>query len=197
MKKIYLLLFFFISFCSYCQSINVSSSAAGTTYQIRRNGLGFAAINTQEINTQVLNKANFITFGSRLELVLNYNYPTRNRIEMEPFGNVSFGSGMALGTLAPSISITELTGTTASSQNSGISIPLPSYLYNNRVVSIKLVVNCDVDGYFSEEFTRLSGYQVSVSYDQINGNFYVWNKAGNSGLILNKPFKLLVTLAAL
>jgi hypothetical protein len=68
---------------------------------------------------------------------------------------------------------------------------LPHGLDASKIISIKLLVNTLTGMIVGEDVGYFANLSASVSYD--NTYLHVWNKAGNSAAILNKPFTILVT----
>jgi hypothetical protein len=199
MKKIFILILMLSSMAVFSQSILISPNVNANTYKIRRNGVGFETKSNDlpiQMGTHLsLNNASIHTYNLD-PLVLNSQGIT---LTIQNTGNVSFASGkIKFGNDAPGIRIEEYEGITSAIDGGGASIALPITYYNQNmtIISLKLVVDCGVNGNVSEEYTFNPGFQVSVSYDQINRVIYVWNKAGNCYDIKNKPFKIMMTYIA-
>jgi hypothetical protein len=94
-----------------------------------------------------------------------------------------------LGNTAPKIQMKKLTGTTSATQ--GTSISIAHGLTSSKIIAVAVLVE-----YASNSFIHHS-YQFNTGYEF---NFFITattisiaNVAANSGNILSKPFKILIT----
>ena len=94
-----------------------------------------------------------------------------------------------LGTDAPSIKVKKLTGTTAATDGGNVNIP--HGLIFSKILSVSVLVESQTTTYTPPSYTTTSGYE--YNYDVYNSTVWIFNIAGNSGNILSKPFKVLIT----
>jgi hypothetical protein len=94
-----------------------------------------------------------------------------------------------LGTTAPAIKMIELTGTTSASQGGSVSVA--HGLNSAKILSVDVLVE-----YFSGAFIPAS-YQGSAGYEFnfyiTSSSVYLINQSANSGSILSKPYRVLIT----
>jgi hypothetical protein len=93
-----------------------------------------------------------------------------------------------LGSDAPAIRVIKLTGTTSNVQNGTVTIP--HGLNPAKILSATVLVE-----YFTNSFVPASYSRTGYEFDfYISGaNIYIWNSAANSGSILSKPIKIMIT----
>lgn len=94
-----------------------------------------------------------------------------------------------LGTTAPAVKLIKLTGTTAASQ--GTSITLATGVTGSKILAVNILVDYVSGSSVPPSYTASIGYE----YDYyLNGsNLIIINKTSNSANILSKPIKVLIT----
>jgi hypothetical protein len=60
-----------------------------------------------------------------------------------------------------------------------------------NIASVSLIINYSVGEFVCAEYSFIPGYQAGISFD--NTHIYVWNYPGNSSIIRNNPFTVLVS----
>jgi hypothetical protein len=95
-----------------------------------------------------------------------------------------------LGGDAPAIKVKKLTGTTGAAQ--GDIIPVPHGLTSTKILSITVLVQFETNGqYVPHSYTNTNGYQFDFFSDATN--IQIRNHPTNSGQILSKPIKVMIT----
>ena len=94
-----------------------------------------------------------------------------------------------MGNDAPAIKVKKLTGTTASTQGGDVNIA--HGLTFSKILSVSVLVESETTTYTPPSYTIISGYE--YNYDVYNSTVWIFNIAGNSGNILSKPFKVMIT----
>ncbi len=94
-----------------------------------------------------------------------------------------------LGNDAPSIKVKKLTGTTASTEGGDVNIP--HGLTFSKILSVSVLVESQTTTYTPPSYTTIPGYE--YNYDVYNSTVWIFNIAGNSGNILSKPVKIMIT----
>lgn len=102
-------------------------------------------------------------------------------------GNLNVGGFTSLGDNV-AIKVKKLTGTTAATQNAGITVA--HGLTGDKILGHILKISYSTNSGMPENHTYLPGYQASSYHGSIN--FEVWNSASNSGNILSKLFTITV-----
>ena len=131
---------------------------------------------------------NFISFD------YNGNTPI---LDLKGNGNVEVAGYTKLGgAAAPSIKIIKYTGNTAATD--GGTIEILHGLGNDKIVSMDLMVNYSGSSFIEEDYVAASGYECNIFVGLGITNFLqpvikITNKLGNSGNVLLKPYKLIVT----
>ncbi|MFT3795026.1 hypothetical protein [Flavobacterium sp.] len=141
------------------------------------------------------------------------NVPSLTGSDQLSIGNTIYGTGMGsatakvgvkttnptadlevngftkLGSTAPAIKILKLTGTTNASQ--GVQTAVAHGLTSSKILSVSVLVDYTASASVPPSYGGSAGYE----YDYfVNGtSVVVWTKSGNSGNILSKPFRILVT----
>jgi hypothetical protein len=154
-------------------------------------GKGFEHVNgnnsfgTYLTNTNAYFQTNnllFFSIGPTDEGIMGYTFFTD--------GNVSSNNYIKLGSDSPAIIFREFSGVTNTLQ--GAQYVVVTNIPQANVISASLTVDCGPAGYVTQSYTYTSGYLVEL---RIEDNFiYVNTVAGKSANILNKPFKLLLTI---
>ena len=116
--------------------------------------------------------------------------------DLSVFGQITTNNGLAvdkfskLGSDAPLIKVKKLTGTTGAAQ--GDIIPISHGLTSTKILSITVLVQFETNGqYVPHSYTNTNGYQFDFYSDATN--IQVRNHPTNSGQILSKPIKVMIT----
>lgn len=94
-----------------------------------------------------------------------------------------------LGTDAPAVKVKKLTGTTASAQ--GLNVHIPHGVTLSKIIAVTVLVESLSNNYTPPAFNLFTGYE--YNFDLLDGDIWIFNVDGNSGNILSKPFKVLIT----
>lgn len=160
-------------------------------------GIGFLK-NSALLGYVGVNSAKDLTFG-RINLSAG---DLKVRGEGVNAGNVGIGLSFAeptaklhingftkLGSDAPAIKVKKLTGTTAASEGSQVSIL--HGLEDSKILSISVLVNYSTNDYIHHSYRSVAEYE--FEWINANGNIIVRNIGTNSANILSKPIKILIT----
>lgn len=90
---------------------------------------------------------------------------------------------------APAIKMKEITSAVTSSVDGG-SVTIPHGLDRSKIIGFSAIVNYGT-GDVIPGFRATSGFEFSIAYD--NANIFIYNIAGNSANITNKPVKIVIT----
>src|SRR5262249_49333701 len=105
-------------------------------------------------------------------------------------GGVIVQGGTRLGSVtAPSIKVAKLTATTSSFD--GGTAWVAHGLDDSKILSIEVMVDYSANAFVPPSYVMNPGYE--FSWYSGGGYITVWNKSGNSSLILSRPFRILVT----
>jgi hypothetical protein len=97
-----------------------------------------------------------------------------------------------LGGSAPAIQMIKIGGTTASTQGSSVTIPIPAIVNMTKIVSISVLVNYGSPGdWIHPGFNTSAGFE--YGWYTSGNNIVVTNKSSNSGSILSKAIQILIT----
>jgi trimeric autotransporter adhesin len=94
-----------------------------------------------------------------------------------------------LGSAAPKIQMKKLTGTTNAAQGGTISIL--HGLTSSKILSVDILVEYTSGGFIHPSYNLSNGYE--FNYFIIGANITIANISGNSGNILSKPIRILIT----
>lgn len=94
-----------------------------------------------------------------------------------------------LGSDAPAIKVKKLTGT--SSPNQGGAVSIAHDLTASKILNVSVILDFGTNAFIPASYNYNSGYEFDWYSDATN--IIVANKSGNSGSILSKPFKILIT----
>jgi hypothetical protein len=94
-----------------------------------------------------------------------------------------------MGTDAPAIKVKKLTGTTAATDGGDVNIP--HGLVRSKILSVSVLVESDINTYIPPSSTYISG--VEYNFDVYINTIWIYNIPGNSGNILSRTFKVLIT----
>ena len=130
--------------------------------------------------------ANWTTFKTPLRIQNDFSVSgritTNNALDINGFSK--------LGNDAPAIKVKKLTGTTGAAQ--GDIIPISHGLTSTKILSITVLVQFETNGqYVPHSYTNMNGYQFDFYSDATN--IQIRNHPTNSGQILSKPIKIMIT----
>ncbi len=108
---------------------------------------------------------------------------------IEPSAKLHIDGFTKLGSNAPAIKIKKLTGTTAASEGSQVSIA--HGVDDSKILSVSVIVNYSTNDYIPHSYRSVGEYE--FEWINVNGNIIVRNISTNSGQILSKPIKILIT----
>lgn len=94
-----------------------------------------------------------------------------------------------MGTTAPAVKMIKLTGTTSNTQ--GGFVQLVHGLTSSKILSASVLVEYSTGNSVPPSYTGSAGYE--YDYYISSTSVVVWNKTANSGSILSKPIRVLVT----
>ena len=94
-----------------------------------------------------------------------------------------------LGNAAPKIQLKKLTGTTSASQ--GLSVSIAHGLNPAKILSVDILVEYATNSFIHHSYQFSPGFE--FDYFITSTSINVANLAANSGNILSKPFKVLIT----
>ncbi|MBL7985017.1 MAG: hypothetical protein JNM91_08470 [Flavobacteriales bacterium] len=94
-----------------------------------------------------------------------------------------------LGSNAPAIKMLKLTGTSAATQ--GASVSIPHGLSITKILSVDVLLEYAANAWIPDSYINLPGYTFSVIANATN--IVLINQNANSGNILSKPVKILIT----
>ena len=94
-----------------------------------------------------------------------------------------------LGSDAPAIKFKKLTGTTAAAMN--LSTLIPHGLTNSQILSVSVLVQIEPNIWIPNSYTSFPGYDYSFSV--YGDSIRISNSFINSGSVLSKPVKILIT----
>lgn len=94
-----------------------------------------------------------------------------------------------MGTDAPAIKVKKFTGTTAATD--GGDVNFPHGLVRSKILSVSVLVESDINTYTPPSSTFING--IEYNFDVYTNTIWIYNTPGNSGNILSKPFKVLIT----
>ncbi|HEY0742524.1 MAG TPA: hypothetical protein VGD40_13710 [Chryseosolibacter sp.] len=104
-------------------------------------------------------------------------------------GNLEVDGFTKSGSDAPSIKMKKLTGTTAAAE--GNEVLIAHGLTVSKIISVSVIVEATATFHIHEAYTNNVEYQ--FNWYLTDTQIRIWNTAGNSGNILSKPVKILIT----
>ena len=105
-------------------------------------------------------------------------------------GNVAVNGPTRLGNGAPAIMTKKLTGTTGANQGDQISIA--HGLDDGKILAVQVMVEWSPNAFLPPSYQINGGYEFTWFTNAV-GSIVIWTKSGNSGNILSKPVKILIT----
>jgi len=113
---------------------------------------------------------------------INTTAPTA---DLEVNGYTKLGSGASV----PAVKMVKLTGTTAATQ--GVQTNIPHGLTSSKILGVTVLVEYSPGSSVPPSYNGSAGYE--YDYYITSTNISIWPKSGNSGSILSKPIRVLVT----
>lgn len=116
----------------------------------------------------------------------------RNALVVRASGNTEISGFTRLGNtyeMAPLLKMKEITDQTSAATNGGV-VTFAHGLTRSKILSMSILLNYGA-GDVLPSYTASAGFEFNVAYDDVN--IYVYNISGNSGNILSKPLKVLIT----
>ncbi len=104
-----------------------------------------------------------------------------NRVEVSGY--------LKMGTNAPAIKVKKITGTTSDTE--GGSVDELHGLNASKIISITVLVQFSSTSYVPPSYNQVDNYEFNWYSD--NTKVYIILKSGNSGFLLSKPYKVLIT----
>jgi hypothetical protein len=151
-------------------------------------------------NPSAVNRPNTYYSGSVASVPYVLTTGDQERVRITETGNVGVGTNAPttklevngytkLGSNAPAVKMIKLTGTTASTQG-GI-ITIPHTLNINKILSVDVMLSLNLTTLLPPGYNYSAGneYTYAVNASTIN----IYNVAANSGNILSKPVRVLIT----
>jgi hypothetical protein len=191
MKKLLIILLLFLFQKSNAQSITIRPNGL-QNYVIKNSvGKGFEHIaGPSSLGTYLTSDAAWFQTNYNDNLSIGPKTDGTYGFTFKTDGNTQVSSKIKFGSDAPTIFFYNYIGTTSSSQGGVVTVDINGLL--TEIISASLIVDCGAAGYVPDNYSFTNGYQVQL---QIRDNeINISNVAGNSINILNKPFKLLITL---
>lgn len=135
---------------------------------------------------QVLGNSNFYTTTLRIA-------PTTGNVGIktvsEPTSALEVNGFTKLGSDAPAIKVKKLTGTSSALQGGTSSVP--HGLTASKILNVSVILDFGTNTFIPSSYNYNTGYEFDWYSDATN--IIVVNKSNNSGSILSKPFKILIT----
>jgi hypothetical protein len=191
MKKILQIIAFILAQQAFGQSIEFLPNKISVKTPFSTNGFSHSNLDGSKYFYSELSPNNvYLASNTAINFAVNNGSPAIRISDVENL--ITFNTFTKLGAPGPAIKTKLLTGITASGTGSSASSEIVHGITNpEKILDVKLVVDLGPAGNVTDEYTRSSGYQVSLSF---NGAFiYVSNSIANSINIRNKPFKLYIT----
>lgn len=112
--------------------------------------------------------------------------------DFTPAGSLSIPGFSTLGTGAPSVKMKKLTGTTAATEGSTVTVA--HGLTASKILSVDVIVDDGAGTYIKQNVTEFIGREFNVYFNATN--VFVRNHGTNSENLLSKAFSVLVTYEA-
>lgn len=164
--------------------IGTSTFATGEKFAVRNGTRQFGIMPGYFGNVPDANWTTFNSLALRMlgEISVFGKIATNNALDVNGFSK--------LGNDAPAIKVKKLTGTTGAAQ--GDIIPISHGLTSTKILSITVLVQFETNGqYVPHSYTNTNGYQFDFFSDTTN--IQIRNHPTNSGQILSKPIKVMIT----
>jgi hypothetical protein len=164
--------------------IGTNTFATGEKFAVRNGTTQFGIRPGYFGNIPDVNWTTFNSTGLRIssEISVVGNIATNSAVDVSGFSK--------LGADAPFIKVKKLTGTTGAAQ--GDIIPISHGLTSTKILSITVLVQFETNGqYVPHSYTNTNGYQFDFYSDATN--IQIRNHPTNSGQILSKPIKVMIT----
>lgn len=161
--------------------VNSSNNFLGTITGSESDNFSFSA--SKGFNFQTISGFNFIdamNISKEGNVGINTESPT-TKFEVNGFSK--------LGSDAPAIKVKKLTGTSSPSQGGAVSIA--HGLTASKILNVSVILDFGTNAFIPTSYNYNSGYEFDWYSDATN--IIVANKSGNSGNILLRPFKILIT----
>jgi hypothetical protein len=108
----------------------------------------------------------------------------------DPSAKLEVNGFTMLGEDAPKIKVKKFTGTTASTQ--GAFTTITTGIPIGKIISVDVLVESANNVYYHHSYTQFAGLEFNF-YTNTSGNITLYNVTGNSGSILSKNYKALIT----
>ncbi len=108
----------------------------------------------------------------------------------DPSAKLEVNGFTMLGEDAPKIKVKKFTGTTASAQ--GAFTTITTGIPIGKIISVDVLVESANNVYYHHSYTQFAGLEFNF-YTNTSGNITLYNVTGNSGSILSKNYKALIT----
>lgn len=131
----------------------------------------------------------FYGSGSGWSFVMNTSTGKTGIGTTSPSAKLEVNGYTKLGSDAPAVKVKKLTGTTSAIE--GFNVNVPHGVTDSKIISVSILVESSTGNFTPPSFTHFSGYE--YNFDILNGAVWIFNVSGNSGNILSKPFKVLIT----
>lgn len=187
--------------------LSVVSGAAAVAMNIQNtNAAGSSGILFENNNSTAFAFAGFSNVSNTYESGTSTAHPVSlytaavERIRITAGGNVGIGTATPTATLevngfsklgsnAPAVKMLKLTGTTGATE--GGFVDIAHGLTAGKILSVELLIEYAAGAWVTESYLVAAEYQANCVVSA--GNIRVVNHATNSGNILGKPLKILVT----
>lgn len=168
---------------SYLSFYTPNGSASGIIF-----GKASSVISGSIIYDNLFDLLEFGTSGNTVQMVLDQSgnvgigtFAPQSKLEVNGYTK--------LGSSAPKIQVKKLTGTTATTQGGSVSIA--HGVAAGKILSVDVLVEYGPNSFIHYSYTESPGFQFNFFFGA--SNITIVNINGNSGLILSKPLRILIT----